>query len=100
MDSLVFFASLVISSFPKLFYVLMVIWDYQELKYSWTVKMFVFASNIVALNGKNQFEGSFESSNLRLVCIRGDYWQASLLLFVAFAFNLLIATLAEHLWSL
>ena len=44
--------SIVISSFPKLFFVLMVIWDYQELKYSWIVRLFVFTSNAVALDGK------------------------------------------------
>ncbi|KAK9766782.1 sterol homeostasis protein [Basidiobolus ranarum] len=42
--------ALIISSFGKLLLILMVIWDYNELEYSWLLSVFVFASNLEALS--------------------------------------------------
>lgn len=43
--------TVIISSFGKLFLTLMVIWDYNELEYSWLVNIFVMTSNYQALSG-------------------------------------------------
>ncbi|KAI7871284.1 Arv1-like family-domain-containing protein [Spinellus fusiger] len=41
--------ALIISSFGKMLLILMVIWDYKQLEYSWLVSIIVLASNIEAL---------------------------------------------------
>ncbi|KAI9312291.1 Arv1-like family-domain-containing protein, partial [Dichotomocladium elegans] len=41
--------ALIISSFGKMLLILMVIWDYKQLEYSWLVSLIVFASNAEAL---------------------------------------------------
>lgn len=64
-------AAVIMSSFPKLFYVLMVIWDYEELKYSWIVRLFVFTSNVEALS----------------VCLRKSY---------VYSLGILLAGVASH----
>lgn len=43
--------ALIISSFGKMLLILMVIWDYKQLEYSWLVSIIVMASNIEALSG-------------------------------------------------
>ncbi|ORY94474.1 Arv1 protein [Syncephalastrum racemosum] len=45
--------ALIISSFGKMLLILMVIWDYKQLEYSWLVSIIVLASNVEALSGKN-----------------------------------------------
>lgn len=47
--------ALVISSFGKMLLILMVIWDYKQLGYSWLVNMIVLASNVEALSGIHSF---------------------------------------------
>ncbi|TPX76309.1 hypothetical protein CcCBS67573_g02444 [Chytriomyces confervae] len=42
--------SLIISSYGKLFLLLMAIWDYNELEYAWTLNVFVVLSNLEALS--------------------------------------------------
>ncbi|KAL4211725.1 sterol homeostasis protein [Rhizopus azygosporus] len=42
--------ALIISSFGKMLLILMVIWDYKQLEYSWLVSIIVMASNIEALS--------------------------------------------------
>ncbi|CAO3682819.1 unnamed protein product [Rhizopus stolonifer] len=42
--------ALIISSFGKMLLILMVIWDYRQLEYSWLVGTIVLASNIEALS--------------------------------------------------
>jgi uncharacterized membrane protein YccC len=44
--------ALIISSFGKMLLILMVIWDYKQLEYSWLVSIIVLASNTEALSGK------------------------------------------------
>ena len=44
--------ALVISGFGRLLVLLMVIWDYNELEYSWLISIFVFTSNMEAVAGK------------------------------------------------
>lgn len=43
--------ALIISSFGKMLLILMVIWDYKQLEYSWLVGIIVLASNTEALSG-------------------------------------------------
>lgn len=43
--------ALIISSFGKMLLILMVIWDYKQLEYSWLVSTIVLASNTEALSG-------------------------------------------------
>jgi hypothetical protein len=43
--------ALVISSFPKLLLILMVIWDYSDMEYSWLIHILVLTSNVEALSG-------------------------------------------------
>lgn len=43
--------ALIISSFGKMLLILMVIWDYKQLEYSWLVSLIVLASNAEALSG-------------------------------------------------
>lgn len=43
--------ALIISSFGKMLLILMVIWDYKQLEYSWLVGVIVLASNTEALSG-------------------------------------------------
>ncbi|GAN06086.1 conserved hypothetical protein [Mucor ambiguus] len=43
--------ALIISSFGKMLLILMVIWDYKQLEYSWLVSIIVLASNTEALSG-------------------------------------------------
>jgi hypothetical protein len=43
--------ALILSSFGKLLLILMVIWDYNELQYSWLVNLLVLTSNVEALSG-------------------------------------------------
>ena len=38
------------SSFPKLLLILMIIWDYNQLEYSWLVQFMVLTSNAEALS--------------------------------------------------
>lgn len=45
--------ALIISSFGKMLLILMVIWDYKQLEYSWLVSIIVLASNTEALSGKD-----------------------------------------------
>ncbi|KAG2183727.1 hypothetical protein INT43_006738, partial [Umbelopsis isabellina] len=45
--------ALVVSSFGKMLLILMVIWDYKQLEYSWLVSIIVLTSNIEALSGKD-----------------------------------------------
>ncbi|KAI9305093.1 Arv1-like family-domain-containing protein [Cunninghamella echinulata] len=42
--------ALVISSFGKMLLILMVIWNYEQLEYSWLVSIIVLASNVEALS--------------------------------------------------
>ncbi|KAI8391040.1 Arv1-like family-domain-containing protein [Radiomyces spectabilis] len=42
--------ALIISSFGKMLLILMVIWDYKQLEYSWLVSIIVLASNVEALS--------------------------------------------------
>ncbi|KAL7325818.1 hypothetical protein PS15p_208252 [Mucor circinelloides] len=42
--------ALIISSFGKMLLILMVIWDYKQLEYSWLVSIIVLASNTEALS--------------------------------------------------
>ncbi|KAJ8658243.1 hypothetical protein O0I10_005925 [Lichtheimia ornata] len=42
--------ALIISSFGKMLLILMVIWDYKQLEYSWLVSLIVLASNAEALS--------------------------------------------------
>ncbi|KAJ3401196.1 sterol homeostasis protein, partial [Chytridiales sp. JEL 0842] len=42
--------ALVLSSFGKLLLIAMVIWDYNELEYSWLVNLLVLTSNLEALS--------------------------------------------------
>jgi len=42
--------ALIISSFSKLLYILMIIWDYGEINYSWYINILVFTSNVEALS--------------------------------------------------
>ncbi len=42
---------LILSSFAKLLLILMIIWDYSLLEYSWLVHCLVFSSNAEALSG-------------------------------------------------
>lgn len=72
-------SAIVISSFPRLFFVLMVIWDYQELKYSWIVRLFVFTSNVVALS----------------VCLRKGVFYCGALLAIAFLINIMFVEIIE-----
>ncbi|OAD81075.1 hypothetical protein PHYBLDRAFT_17818 [Phycomyces blakesleeanus NRRL 1555(-)] len=44
--------ALIISSFGKMLLILMVIWDYKQLEYSWLVSIIVLVSNVEALSGK------------------------------------------------
>lgn len=44
-------SALIISSFPKLLFILMIIWDYDELEFSWLVNLLVLTSNAEALSG-------------------------------------------------
>lgn len=44
--------AMILSSFGKLLLILMVIWDYNELEYSWLVNLLVLTSNVEALSGK------------------------------------------------
>ncbi|CAG8782928.1 3682_t:CDS:2, partial [Acaulospora morrowiae] len=41
--------ALIISSFGKILLILMVIWDYNELEYSWLINIVVLTSNLEAL---------------------------------------------------
>ncbi|KAL1923921.1 uncharacterized protein VTP21DRAFT_6956 [Calcarisporiella thermophila] len=41
--------TLILSSFGKMLLILMVIWSFHELEYSWLVSIFVFTSNVEAL---------------------------------------------------
>jgi hypothetical protein len=43
--------ALIVSSFGKMLLILMVIWDYKQLEYSWLVSIIVLTSNIEALSG-------------------------------------------------
>ncbi|KAI8050173.1 Arv1-like family-domain-containing protein [Gilbertella persicaria] len=43
--------ALIISSFGKMLLILMVIWDYKQLEYSWLVNIIVLASNTEAMSG-------------------------------------------------
>ncbi|ORX60282.1 Arv1-like protein [Hesseltinella vesiculosa] len=43
--------TLVISSFGKMLLILMVIWNYEQLEYSWLVNLITLASNVEALSG-------------------------------------------------
>lgn len=59
--------ALIISSFGKMLLILMVIWDYKQLEYSWLVSIIVLASNTEALSGKyssfiRQAKHSFRSA--------------------------------------
>ena len=45
--------ALIVSSFGKMLLILMVIWDYKQLEYSWLVSIIVLTSNIEALSGKS-----------------------------------------------
>ncbi|CAO3665601.1 unnamed protein product [Umbelopsis vinacea] len=42
--------ALIVSSFGKMLLILMVIWDYKQLEYSWLVSIIVLTSNIEALS--------------------------------------------------
>ncbi|KAI8092491.1 Arv1-like family-domain-containing protein [Halteromyces radiatus] len=42
--------ALIISSFGKMLLILMVIWEYEQLEYSWLVSIIVLASNVEALS--------------------------------------------------
>ncbi|ORX42045.1 hypothetical protein BCR36DRAFT_338193, partial [Piromyces finnis] len=42
--------ALIISSFSKLLYILMIIWDYGEINYSWYINILVFTSNVEAIS--------------------------------------------------
>jgi uncharacterized membrane protein YccC len=58
--------ALIVSSFGKMLLILMVIWDYKQLEYSWLVSIIVLTSNIEALSGKRFSEfpyGVFNSSS-------------------------------------
>lgn len=52
MDSII--AGLVLSNFGKLLHVVMVIWDYNDMEFSYLIKMTVFTSNLEALSGKSR----------------------------------------------
>ena len=51
--------ALIISSFGKILLILMVIWDYNELEYSWLINIVVLTSNVEALAGKSSFNDLF-----------------------------------------
>lgn len=51
--------ALIISSFGKMLLILMVIWDYKQLEYSWLVNIIVLASNTEALSGKTVTQCEF-----------------------------------------
>lgn len=42
--------ALILSNFGKLLLILMIIWDYNELEYSWLVSIFALTSNIEAIS--------------------------------------------------
>lgn len=68
--------ALVLSSFGKLVHILMLIWNFNELEYSWLVNASVLTSNAEAL-----------SALLRL-----DYWRAYLVLGLSVGIKLLFQT--------
>ncbi len=41
--------ALILSSFSKLLLILMIIWDYNEIQYTWVVGLYALASNVEAL---------------------------------------------------
>lgn len=43
--------ALIVSSFGKMLLILMAIWDYKQVEYSWLVSFIVLASNTEALSG-------------------------------------------------
>ena len=58
--------TLIISSFGKMLLILMVIWDYTGLEYSWhLVNLIVLTSNIEALSGKRSVIRSWEAERRR-----------------------------------
>lgn len=58
--------ALIISSFGKMLLILMVIWDYKQLEYSWLVSIIVLASNVEALSGRQT--NMLAYSNVTLIC--------------------------------
>jgi len=51
--------AIIVSSFGKSISILMAIWDYKDIKYSWWVNLFVFTSNVEALHGK-KYDSNFD----------------------------------------
>lgn len=51
--------AIVISSFAKLMHILMVIWDYNDFRYSWLINLFVYTSNVESIGSNLNFHDSF-----------------------------------------
>ena len=49
MDSVV--TGMILSSFGKMLHIVMVIWDYHEMEFSYLINVTVFTSNMEALSG-------------------------------------------------
>jgi len=72
--------ALVLSSFGKLVHILMLIWNFNELEYSWLVNAGVLTSNAEAL----------------CVLFRTTYWKAYLILGISVAFKIVFQSLLSH----
>jgi len=72
--------ALILSSFGKLIIILMVIWDYNDMEYSWGVNVFVLTSNAEALS----------------VFLDVAYWKAALVVLSGLAIKI-VAQLVLHL---
>lgn len=67
-----------VSSFGKLLLILMVIWDYGDLKYTWLVSLLVLRSNLEALSAL--LNASYSKTALILLAGLACRWVASLLI--------------------
>lgn len=72
--------ALIISSFGKMLLILMVIWDYKQLEYSWLVSIIVMASNIEALSGIYKYKYIYTHINHYLVYLNMPYIQTSIII--------------------
>ncbi|ORY41236.1 hypothetical protein BCR33DRAFT_342640 [Rhizoclosmatium globosum] len=70
--------SLIISSYGKLFLLLMAIWDYKELDYAWLLNVFVVMSNLEALsaflNTKYIETGAILGVGVLVRVLFGSFW--------------------------
>jgi len=73
--------ALIISSFGKLIIVLMVIWDYNDMAYTWWINVFVLSSNAEALS----------------VFLETQYWQSLFFVLIGQAFRLLFQLIVHFM---